>query len=49
MKKVQVFITPQQQDVLKSIARRKGISMSELLRRLIDEFLREPLDPREVR
>jgi hypothetical protein len=49
MKRVQVNLTEKQESLLKAIARHKGISVSELLRRMVDEFTREPLNPQEVR
>jgi len=44
-KPIQIYIEPQQDYVLGNLARKKGISKAEIIRKSIDKFLREiPLE-----
>ncbi len=43
--RTQVYLDPDQRRVLQEEARRKGLSMAELLRRIIDEHLRPKRKP----
>jgi len=40
LKRTQVYLRPEQHADLKEEARRQGISVTELLRRIVDEYLR---------
>jgi hypothetical protein len=44
-KRMQILLTEEQSKTLRAIAYHKSISISELLRRLVDDFLKEPLKP----
>jgi hypothetical protein len=41
MKRKQFYLTEKQIALLESIARKSGLSVAELLRRIIDEYLKE--------
>ena len=44
-KPIQIYIEPQQDYVLGNLARKKGISKAEIIRKSLDRFLREiPLE-----
>ncbi len=44
-KPIQIYIEPQQDYVLGNLARKKGISKAEIIRKSLDHFLREiPLE-----
>ena len=40
-KPIQIYIEPQQDYVLGNLARQRGISKAEIIRKSLDEFLRE--------
>ena len=39
MHRNQIYLTDRQEERLKSLAKTKGISLSELIRRILDEYL----------
>ena len=41
MKRISLFLSVQQYDALKRLSERLGLSVSELIRRAIDAFLRQ--------
>jgi hypothetical protein len=44
-KPIQIYIEPQQDYVLGNLAKRKGVSKAEIIRKSLDKFLREiPLE-----
>jgi hypothetical protein len=44
-KPIQIYIEPQQDYVLENLARKRGISKAEIIRKSLDKFLREiPLE-----
>lgn len=44
MNRTQIYLTDEQQRGLKSAAKRRGISMAELIRRAVDTLLRRELE-----
>jgi predicted transcriptional regulator len=46
---MQIILTEDQAKVLRAIAKHKSISLSELLRRVVDDFIKEPLNPQQGR
>ena len=44
-KPIQIYIEPQQDYVLENLAKKKGVSKAEIIRKSLDKFLREiPLE-----
>jgi hypothetical protein len=44
-KPIQIYLQPQQDYILGSLAKRKGVSKAEIIRKSLDKFLREiPLE-----
>lgn len=39
MKRIAMYVTEQQRNLLKALSERTGLTMAELVRRAIDEFL----------
>jgi hypothetical protein len=47
MKQISIFITDQQEEALKKLKEKTGISRNEAIRRALDEFIKKELIGRE--
>lgn len=46
MERSQIYFTKQEKDFFKDDAKKKGISMAELIRRVLDEYIEKKLKQR---